>query len=320
MQESILEVRNLSSEYYLHGERIKILKDISFNLKKNGSLAVVGESGSGKTTIAYSIMRLIMPYEGKITTGEILYSTKEKKLDILKLTEEELRELRGKEISIILQDSNASLNPVLKVSRQLKEAIHQKLPAKELNEIALRSLEKVKLPSRIYDLYPHQLSGGQRQRVAIALSLINNPAILIADEPTTGLDATVAKEIIELLFDLKDRLSIILITHDLRVAFAFCEEVIVMYAGEIFEKATTKSIIEVPKHPYTKGLIEAMPDIKQIKKPLKPLPGNPPDFKKLSNGCYFAHRCMFKMEICQKSHPEIYKSDDSYVRCFLYKI
>ncbi len=318
----ILKVENLSSEYLIHNKAVKILRDVSFTLKKGETIAVVGESGSGKTTLGYSILRLIMPWEGRITGGKILFNPENSGFqDILSVNKNDLRDIRSRKISIIFQDSNSSLNPVMKISSQMTELLENKLSEKQKKSAAIAALQMVKLPERIYNSYPHQLSGGQKQRVAIAMSTLNNPEILIADEPTTGLDATIAREIVELLYELKEKykMSLILITHNLRLAYSFCERIIVMYAGEVFETADAKSITNNPKHPYTMGLSEALPDARDIKKELKPLQGNPPSHEDLPQGCYFAPRCHFKMALCEKSHPEIFKADGTAVRCFLHK-
>lgn len=317
---SILEIRNLSTEYYIHGRTVEILKDVSLTLEKGKSLAVVGESGSGKTTLGYCILRLIMPWEGRIKSGEILFNSQGRAgTDLLKMSDDDIRKIRGKKISAIFQNPGSALNPVMKISAQMEEMLPEYDTATNAKQKILETLEKVQLPTRIYDAYPHQISGGQKQRVAIAMSIINEPEIIIADEPTTGLDATIAREIIDLLISLKDRyhMSFMLITHDLRLALNFCDDTAVMYAGEIFEKNDSKSIINNPLHPYTKGLMAALPDAADVKKELTPLPGIPPNLEELPEGCYFAPRCAYKMDICEKAHPKIYRENGSEVRCFL---
>ncbi len=321
----LLEVKNISSEYTLRAGALKVLRDVSFDVESGRNLAVVGESGSGKSTLAYSLLNLIMPWEGKITSGEILFHQNEETTEILKLAEPEIEKLRGGKIAMIFQDPTAALNPVLRIGEQLEEAVryHNKenFSEQERKTAVLSALKKVKLTERVYDSYPHQLSGGQKQRAVIATALINTPRLIIADEPTSGLDATIAGEIVELLLELKRNsgVAFIIITHDLRLAFRFSDEIIVLYAGEIVEKAKTSDLFHMPFHPYTKGLLRSLPNVENIKTELSPLRGSPPEMNNLPRGCPFYPRCENRFEPCQEKHPEMYEVGGANVRCFLYR-
>jgi len=252
----ILQINNLSVEYYRNKKTVPAVKNLSLGLESGESLIIVGESGSGKSTVAFSILNLIMPYEGRITSGEILFNDKPgSTVNLVKLNEQELEKIRGKRISMVFQDPFSSLNPVLTVGNQLLEICPDR---NKINEY----LELVQLTDnfgRIYNSYPHQLSGGQRQRICIAMAIINRPQILIADEPTTALDVTVQKEILELLWSLKDKfnMSIIFITHDLYLS-GKGQKIAVMNNGRIVEYGDRNKVINNPGHPYTKSLLESV--------------------------------------------------------------
>ena len=272
----LLEVKNLVVGFRSDEGMVEAIKSISFTLYRGETIGIVGESGSGKSVTSLAIMRLIPYPPGKIISGEILYHTDEGKvIDITKLQEEEMRIIRGNEISMIFQEPMTSLNPVYTCGSQVAEAImlHQKKSKAEAEKMTLELFEKVKLPnpSRILNAYPHQLSGGQKQRVMIAMALSCKPGILIADEPTTALDVTVQKTILQLMSDLKKEIetSIIFITHDLGVIAEIADRVIVMHKGVIVEEGSVVDIFENPKHPYTKGLLACRPP---LDKRLKILP------------------------------------------------
>ncbi len=318
--ETILDVQNLSVEYFTEKGKIQVLKDISFAVNERETLGIVGESGCGKSTLALAILRLIMPYEGKISAGRVLWKNK----DILKLDAEELRKIRGKDISIIFQDPFCSLNPVIKIGKQIVEilSVHNKKNTKNYyKEKVIHLLHQVKLPNplQIYSSYPHQLSGGMLQRVNIAMALSLNPNLLLADEPTTALDVTVQKEIIELLKELqiKYNLAVIFISHNLALINELTDYILVLYAGRVVEIG--KGVVSSAFHPYTKGLLEIAKGEKTEGR-LKSIKGNVCDFTQLPKGCKFYSRCDFKKEICKETEPHLIQIDKSHwVRCNLYK-
>lgn len=275
MSEILLEVKNLVTEFNTENGNVKAVNDISFQIRKKEIVGIVGESGSGKSVTSLSLMRLIPNPPGKISQGEMLYHTDNGVVDLVKVSEKEMRSYRGNEISMIFQEPMTSLNPVFTCGNQVVEAIllHQKVTKDQAKKLTLELFEKVKLPNppRIFDSYPHQLSGGQKQRVMIAMAMSCKPKILIADEPTTALDVTVQKTILELIADLSEEtgMSTIFITHDLGVIAEIADKVIVMYKGKIVEQGSVLDIFENPQHPYTKGLLACRPP---LEKRLKQLP------------------------------------------------
>ncbi len=322
--ELVLQVKGLQTYFKTDDGMVKAVDDVSFDLKKGQTLGIVGESGSGKSVTNLSIMRLIPSPPGRIVGGEILFEDK----DILKMNNNELRELRGNKISMIFQDPMTCLNPFLRVSTQLVETIrlHQGLGKKDAKSKAIEVLDKVGIPAaeRRVDNYPHQFSGGMRQRVMIAMALSCNPEILIADEPTTALDVTIQAQILELMQKLAIEFgtSTILITHDLGVVAGLCDEVCVMYAGKIVERASNNNIFEDPKHPYTQGLIKSVPRMDEDEgSKLFSIEGQPPNLIDLPECCPFHPRCPEAMEICRRKYPEpvLLDGDSRSVSCWLYK-
>ncbi len=322
--ELVLQVKGLQTYFKTDDGMVKAVDDVSFDLKKGQTLGIVGESGSGKSVTNLSIMRLIPSPPGRIVGGEIIFEGK----DILKMNNNELRDLRGNKISMIFQDPMTCLNPFLRVSTQLIETIrlHQGLNKKEAKAKAIEMLDKVGIPAaeRRVDNYPHQFSGGMRQRVMIAMALSCNPKILIADEPTTALDVTIQAQILELMQKLAAEFdtSTILITHDLGVVAGLCDEVCVMYAGKIVERASNDDIFDDPKHPYTQGLIKSVPrmDDEQGGK-LFSIEGQPPNVIDLPDCCPFHPRCSRVMEICKTKYPKqiLLDKGSRSVSCWLYK-
>ena len=322
--ELVLQVKGLQTYFKTDDGMVKAVDDVSFDLKKGQTLGIVGESGSGKSVTNLSVMRLIPSPPGRIVGGEIIFEGK----DILKMNKSELRDLRGNKISMIFQDPMTCLNPFLRVSTQLIETIrlHQGLGKKDAKIKAIEMLNKVGIPAaeRRVDNYPHQFSGGMRQRVMIAMALSCNPKILIADEPTTALDVTIQAQILELMLKLAADFgtSTILITHDLGVVAGMCDEVCVMYAGRIVERASNDDIFEDPKHPYTQGLIRSVPrmDENQSGK-LFSIEGQPPNLIDLPDCCPFHPRCLKAMEICRRKYPEpvLLDGDSRSVSCWLYR-
>ncbi len=314
-----LEIKNLRISFRRGSSLFEAVHGVSFSLGDGRALGIVGESGCGKTLSAMSVMRLL-PSTAVITEGEIIYNG----LDILSLSEKEMRMIRGNKIALIPQDPLTSLNPLYTIGDQLMEVIllHQEVTKKEAKEIALESLNMVKIPdaSKRFDDYPYQFSGGMCQRVIIAMALASEPDLIIADEPTTALDVTVQAQIMELFSEIrqKRKTSLILITHDLGLISENVDDVAVMYAGAVVEYASVKELFLNPSHPYTKGLLGSLP--RGSKERLKIIEGQPPQVGQIISGCRFHPRCEFVMDKCNKKYPERYfLSDNHSVNCFLYE-
>lgn len=314
-----LEIKNLRISFRRGNTLFEAVHGVSFSLGDGRALGIVGESGCGKTLSAMSVMRLL-PSTAVITEGEIVYNG----LDILSLSEKEMRMIRGNKIALIPQDPLTSLNPLYTIGDQLMEVIllHQEVTKKEAKEIALESLNMVKIPdaSKRFDDYPYQFSGGMCQRVIIAMALASEPDLIIADEPTTALDVTVQAQIMELFSEIrqKRKTSLILITHDLGLISENVDDVAVMYAGAVVEYASVKELFLNPSHPYTKGLLGSLP--RGSKERLKIIEGQPPQVGEIISGCRFHPRCEFVMDKCNKKYPERYfLSDNHSVNCFLYE-
>lgn len=320
--EKILEVNNLQVSFNTYAGEVKAVRGVSFELNKGETLAFVGESGCGKTVTAKAILRLLKPPFAVIKEGsEILYNGQ----DVVTMDKKDLNRYRGEEVSMIFQDPMTSLNPTMKIGRQIMESlqIHKGMDKKQAREEAIHLLKLVNIPSpeaRV-DCYPHELSGGMRQRVMIAIALACDPNILIADEPTTALDVTIQAQIIDLLRELKEKMNtaIILVTHDLGVVANFADRIQVMYAGQILERGTAREIFYNSKHPYTWALLSSVPKLaKETKQELYALKGTPPDLILPLNHCPFASRCEYCMPICKESSPaETSFSDTHKVTCWL---
>ena len=285
---------------------VKAVDGISFELAKGETLGIVGESGSGKSVTNLSVMRLIPEPPGKIAGGKVVFDG----IDVLDLPIDEVRKIRGKRIAMIFQDPMTSLNPYLRISKQLMEVteLHLGHNKQQAREHAVKMLELVGISDaeQRIDSYPHEFSGGMRQRVMIAMALSCDPELLIADEPTTALDVTIQAQILELIKDLKSRMgtSVILITHDLGVVAGMTDKIIVMYAGKVFEQAPTRELFATPANPYTKGLLKSVPDpAHEQGKELYQIPGLPPDVAHLPPGCPFAERCERAEDICRRDFP-----------------
>ncbi|SFN39664.1 ABC transporter ATP-binding protein [Proteiniclasticum ruminis] len=322
----VLEVRNLKTHFFTDKGVVKAVDGVNFDLYEGKTLGIVGESGCGKSITSMSILKLI-DKNGKIVEGSIMYGDK----DIVQLPVEEMRKIRGNEISMIFQEPMTSLNPVFRIGDQIIESIklHQDLSKQEAHDKAVNMLKLVGIPRAervVYD-YPHQLSGGMRQRAMIAMALACDPKVLIADEPTTALDVTIQAQILSLMNDLKEKTNtaIMLITHDLGVVAQMADDVIVMYSGKVVESAEVKELYGNPKHPYTQGLLESIPDLKSEKKRLNSIEGVVPNPMELPKGCYFAPRCKFAMDKCWQEEPGVYfidkeKNGETHqVKCFLYE-
>jgi oligopeptide transport system ATP-binding protein len=303
----VLSVRNLRTYFDTDDGVVKAVDGVSFDLRQGETLAIVGESGSGKTVTNLSILRLIPEPPGRVAAGQIIFDRK----NLLNLSPQEIREIRGNKIAMIFQDPMTSLNPFMRISRQLMEItqLHLGHTKEEAFEHAVNMLEMVGLPDarkRAND-YPHEFSGGMRQRVMIAMALSCNPQLLIADEPTTALDVTIQAQILELVKKLKAATgtSVILITHDLGVVAGMADRVLVMYAGQIFEQGPTRDIYHKPANPYTMGLLRSVPDPLAEHGKLYQIPGMPPDLTRLGRGCAFAERCEMAQNVCYNETPPL---------------
>ncbi len=300
MAEPILEVRNLTVEYTSGKSIVQAVNNLSFTLEKGEALGLVGETGAGKTTTALSIMQLITSPPGRIKSGEIIFEGR----DLTKLSQSELRKLRGEKISMIFQDPMTALNPVITVGDQICEVIHlhEKVSRLEATKRAKKMLEMVGIPGERYSEYPHQFSGGMKQRVIIAIALARNPSLLIADEPTTALDVTIQAQVLEMIERIIKELktTLILITHDLGVVADICDKAAIMYAGEIVEYGTLDHIYNHTMHPYSVGLFGSIPNFNEDVRRLKPIKGLMPDPTNLPKGCSFCLRCPDCQDRCMK--------------------
>ena len=307
MNEKVLEVKNLKTYFYTDEGEIPAVDGVDFSLERGETLAIVGESGCGKSVTSLSILRLIATPPGKIVDGEILYNGR----DLLKLSEKEMRSVRGNDISMIFQEPMTSLNPVFTVGKQIMESLiyHQNMTKEQARERAIEMLRLVDIPNpeKCINNYPHNLSGGMRQRVMIAMALACNPKLLIADEPTTALDVTIQAQILKLMAELqkKTETGIILITHDLGIVAQIARNVMVMYAGEAVEYADVRSIFKDPRHPYTIGLLKSIPSIHETQDELYTIKGMVPSPKNLPKGCLFAPRCEYATERCLQERPPL---------------
>jgi len=321
MRKKLLEVKGLQTTFFTDDGQIPAVDDIDFSVHEGEILGIVGESGSGKSVTSLSIMGLIPSPPGKITGGQVLLDGK----NLAKLTDKQMQKVRGKDVAMIFQEPMTSLNPLFTIGEQLKEAILIHNPKWSKKKAFARAVDIMKLvglprPEELLKDYPHQLSGGMRQRVMIAMALVCDPKVLIADEPTTALDVTIQAQILQLMKDLNKRMNtaVLLITHDLGVVAETCERVIVMYAGQIVEEASIQEIFKTPKHPYTQGLIKSVPDMRYKKDSLYSIPGTVPKPGTIKNGCRFAARCEFAMERCLQETPPLYEATEHHrARCFL---
>ncbi|MFC6590623.1 ABC transporter ATP-binding protein [Deinococcus lacus] len=331
--EVLLAVNGLKTYFHTDDGVVKSVDGVTFHIKKGETLAVVGESGSGKSVTSLSIMRLIPMPPGEIAGGEILFNSNGTEKDLTKVSEAEMRAIRGNDISMIFQEPMTSLNPVYTVGDQIAEAVmlHQGKNAKEAMQVAIKMLEFVGIPSpekRAHE-YPHQMSGGMRQRVMIAMALSCNPALLIADEPTTALDVTIQAQILDLMRKLQEEIgmSILFITHNLGVVAEMANRVVVMYGGRVVEEGDVVEIFKAPRHPYTMGLLNSIPrplteaelaNKKSMR--LEAIPGNVPNPLNLPPGCAFEPRCKFALPACRESVPPLEDTGDGHMaRCIRWR-
>ncbi|WP_456394206.1 ABC transporter ATP-binding protein [Thermococcus sp.] len=317
----LLEVKNLSVYYYTLAGVVRGAENVSFSIKEGEWTTFVGESGSGKSTVAHAVINLV-PSPGRIVSGEVIFNGK----NLLAMKPEELRKIRGKEISMVFQDPMTSLDPLRKVGDQIIEAMRvHGVEEDEARERAKELLEKVNLPEDRLDYYPHQLSGGQRQRISIAIAMAFNPKLLIADEPTTALDVIVQDSIMDLIDDMKAAgTSIYFVTHDISLAAERSDKIAVMYAGKLVEFGTVDQIMDNPLHPYTRALVESVPDL-WSEKAVRAIPGYPPDLRNPPAGCRFHPRCPVFREKgylkgrCDRVEPGMIEYEKGhFVACHLY--
>ena len=320
MGDKILEIKNLRIHYTSDGELVEAVNGVSLELGRGETLGLVGETGAGKTTLAKGILGIIPNPPGKIVEGEVFFEGE----NLIGKSNSQMYKIRGKKISMIFQDPMTALNPVIPIGDQISEVvrIHEKCSRLEAANKAKQMLETVGIQGIRYGEYPHQFSGGMKQRVVIAMALACDPALLIADEPTTALDVTIQAQVLDLMNNLKKELntSMILITHDFGVVAETCDKVAIMYAGEIIETGTAEDIFERGCHPYTKGLFASLPDMETDRGRLRPIAGLMPDPKNLPKGCKFAPRCPEKKDACDGCAKEIAEISDTHtVRCRLFE-
>lgn len=318
---SLLQVRDLKTYFYTSRGIVKAVDGVSFDINKGEVVGLVGESASGKSVTAFSIMRLVPSPPGKIVSGNIFFND----LDLLSISEKEMQNIRGSKISMSFQDPMTYLNPVFRVGEQIVESLlrHQNISKEEAEEMAIQTMELVKIShaSERFRDFPHQFSGGMRQRVLLAIAICCNPALMIADEPTTALDVITEAEVLGMVSDLKNRLglSILLITHDLGIVANFADKIAIMYAGNIMERGETKSVFSEPKHPYTLGLLNSLPSI-DAKRELVSIPGLVPDAINPTPGCKFHPRCTFAKDVCKKERPsQIEVEKERFSACLRYE-
>jgi peptide/nickel transport system ATP-binding protein len=320
-EQALLDIQQLKTYFYTENGIVPSVDDVSFQLQKGETVAIVGESGCGKSVTSLSVMGLVSA-PGKIVGGKILFEGK----DLTKVSNREMRKIRGNEIAMIFQEPLTSLNPVFTVGSQVAEAIilHQNASKEEAKLKTIELLKKVGIPraDKVYSSYPHSLSGGMRQRVMIAMALSCNPKLLIADEPTTALDVTIQAQILHLMKELSrdNETAILLITHDLGVVAEMVDRVIVMYAGQVVEQTDVFTLFREPKHPYTQGLLKSTPKIHELKDELESIEGAVPTPAEMPKGCKFHPRCPFAMEQCVTDDPNLSEVEAGHqVRCWLYK-
>ncbi len=320
MKDKLIEIKRLAVQYKSDDSIVRAVNGIDLTLERGSTLGLVGETGAGKTTTALTIMGLLPKVTGRVTEGEILFENK----DLVKASESEMRKIRGEKISMIFQDPMTSLNPVMTVGEQIGEAIklHRNVTAQQREKRVDEMLRLVGISESRKNEYPHQFSGGMKQRVVIAMALACEPQLLLADEPTTALDVTIQAQILDMMQELKTKIntSILLITHDLSVVAETCDNVAIMYAGEIIEYGTVKDIYkDTKRHPYTEGLFGSIPNLEVESRRLNPINGLMPDPTNLPNGCKFHPRCPKCMDICKEQSPGKALFGTHMICCHLFK-
>lgn len=298
----LLQIKNLKINYKSDNRLLEVVRGVDLDIDKSECVGLIGESGCGKTTVGLSITKLIPERRGNISSGEILFEDK----DILKLNPEELRDIRGSRISYVFQEPFSSLNPVFTIYEQIRESLEEKdntdsRIAEIMKNVGLENIIGRK------NMYPHELSGGMQQRAMIGMAIASKPSLMVLDEPTTALDVTVQRQILDLIAELKNKmnLSILFISHDLRIVFNIADKVNIMYAGKIVERGPKEKIISNPSHPYTMGLIDSIPSFEHRKKLFNAIGGRAPLFSELPEGCKFYPRCRFRIDACAEKEPEL---------------
>jgi oligopeptide/dipeptide ABC transporter ATP-binding protein len=319
--EPLLEIKELSVRFFTYQGVVHALEKVNLEVQKGEILGLVGETGCGKSVLARSVLRLIPDPPGKIAHGQVFFKGE----NLLRVSKKRLRAIRGNDISMIFQEPMTSLNPVFTVGNQMEEVVrlHQGVNRKEARKIGIHMLHQVRMPDpeKVLSKYPHELSGGMRQRVMIAMELSCQPDLLIADEPTTALDVTVQAQVLTILDELtrKSGTSVLFITHDLGVVAQLCDRIAVMYAGRIVETASVERLFSSPKHPYTQGLLQAIPRMDEEKETLAVIPGVVPGLIRPPQGCRFHSRCEYEFHPCKDQSPELFQvSSGHYVACHLY--
>ncbi|RDD52806.1 MAG: ABC transporter ATP-binding protein [Candidatus Korarchaeota archaeon NZ13-K] len=312
----ILEIEGLRVHYFTRKGIVHAVDDVSLRMERGETLAIVGESGSGKSTLGFALMRMVPP-PGRVVGGRIILDGE----DILRKSEDEMREIRGSRISMVFQDPFTTLDPLRRVNDMVAEVMTEHgVGEEEARERALNLLRRVGIPEKLLDAYPHQLSGGQKQRVAIAAAIALNPSLLVADEPTTALDVIVQRQIMDLIDEIRRErgMSVMLITHDIALALERADRICIMYAGNLMEIGEKRDVMESPMHPYTRGLISSLPRLLSKEWPSS-IPGSPPDLRSPPPGCRFNPRCREAMEVCRREAPSIFDAGNGhFVSCWLY--
>ena len=322
-QEVLLSVKDLRTEFFSSKtSSVTAIKDVSFDMYRGEVLGLVGESGCGKSVTSLSIMQLLKDTPGKVTNGSATLDG----VNLVEASDTQIRDIRGGKMSMIFQEPMSALNPSMRIDKQMIETIrlHQDMTKEQALAHAADMLKKVGIPdpARVLKNYPHQLSGGMSQRVMIAMALSNNPELLIADEPTTALDVTIQAQVLSLMKDLivNNHMSMLLITHDLGVVAETCDDVAVVYAGRIVEVGSADDVFNHTRHPYTEGLFDSLPNLRQRGEALVPIKGLMPDPMNLPQGCTFAERCPYATEACRENIPELRHVEGShYVACDAYR-
>ena len=314
----VLDIENLSVRFATEDGEVNAVNGLDLRIEKGKAIGLVGETGAGKTTTALSILRLVPDPPGVVDCDKLEVNGQ----DILSMSAKELEKVRGKEVSMIFQDPMTALNPVFTVGDQIAESIsiHENVSMVEAQKLAVGMLELVGIPGERAGDYPHQFSGGMKQRVVIAIALACHPQLLIADEPTTALDVTIQAQVLDLMKNLRKQYqtSLIMITHDLGIVAEICDEVAVMYAGNVVEQGTLEDVFNHTMHPYTEGLFNSLPNVNDRKSKLKPIPGLMPDPTALPEGCPFHPRCQYATEACRQVQEKRYVSDTHFIRCCAY--
>ena len=314
----VLDIENLSVRFATEDGVVNAVNGLDLRIEKGKAIGLVGETGAGKTTTALSILRLVPDPPGVVDCDKLEVNGQ----DILSMSAKELEKVRGKEVSMIFQDPMTALNPVFTVGDQIAESIsiHENVSMVEAQKLAVGMLELVGIPGERAGDYPHQFSGGMKQRVVIAIALACHPQLLIADEPTTALDVTIQAQVLDLMKNLRKQYqsSLIMITHDLGIVAEICDEVAVMYAGNVVEQGTLEDVFNHTMHPYTEGLFNSLPNVNDRKSKLKPIPGLMPDPTALPEGCPFHPRCQYATEACKQVQEKRYVSDTHFIRCCAY--